>query len=92
MAENEPSHLCQESGKLKERLTESERQQETMSAPLFCVDQFTADANISFYTGLPNYSPSMAIFEFLNLGDNCENIRPRSSVTDVAEKILQLRL
>ena len=27
----------------------------------------------------------MAIFEYLNPGDNCENIRPRGSVTDVPE-------
>jgi len=56
-----------------------------MSARLFCVDRFTAEADISFYTRLPNYSTFMAIFDYLNPGDNCENIRPRSNVTDVPE-------
>ena len=84
-AENELNQLRHENRKLKERLAESERQKESMSARLFCVDRFTADADISFYTGLPNYSTFMAIFDYLNPGDNCENIRPRSNVTDVPE-------
>ena len=38
-----------------------------------------------FYTGLSSYTTFVAIFEYLNSGDNCENIRLRGSVTDVPE-------
>ena len=84
-AEIELNHLRYENSNLKERLAESERQLELMSAHLFCIDCFTADTDTNFYTGLPKYSTFMAIFEFLNPGDNCDNIRCRSSVTDVPE-------
>ena len=70
---------------MNEKLAECERQQQEISSRLFCVDRFTTDGDISFYTGLSSYATFMAIFQFLNPGDDCENIRPRSSVTDVPE-------
>lgn len=74
-----------ENTELNEKLAECERQQQEISSRLFCVDRFTTDGDISFYTGLSSYATFMAIFQFLNPGDDCENIRPRSSVTDVPE-------
>ena len=43
------------------------------------------EGDTSFYTGLSSYATFMAIFEYLNPGDNCANIRPRGSVIDVPE-------
>lgn len=34
-----------------------------------------SDENIAFYTGFPNYSTFLAIFEFLNTGEKGENVR-----------------
>ena len=84
-SEDEINNLCRENTELNEKLAECERQQQEISSRLFCVDRFTTDGDISFYTGLSSYATFMAIFQFLNPGDDCENIRPRSSVTDVPE-------
>ncbi|XP_067050019.1 uncharacterized protein [Acropora muricata] len=84
-AESEINNLRHENTELNEKLAECERQQKEMSSRLFCVDCFTTDGDISFYTGLSSYATFMAIFEYLNPGDNCSNIRPRGSVTDVPE-------
>lgn len=83
--ESEINNLRRENTELNEKLTDFERQQKEMSSRLFCVDRFTTDGDISFYTGMSSYATFMAIFEYLNPGDNCENIRPRGSVTDVPE-------
>lgn len=84
-AESEINNLRRENIELNEKLAECERQQKEMSSRLFCVDRFTTDGDISFYTGLSSYATFMAIFEYLNPGDNCANIRPRGSVIDVPE-------
>ena len=84
-AESEINNLRRENIELNEKLAECERQQREMSSRLFCVDRFTADGDISFYTGLSSYATFEAIFEYLNPGDNCSNIRLRGSVTDVPE-------
>ena len=84
-AKSEINNLRRENTELNEKLAECERQQKEMSSRLFCVDRFTTDGDISFYTGLSSYATFMAIFEYLNPGDNCSNIRPRGSVTDVPE-------
>ena len=84
-AESEMNNLRRENIELNEKLAECERQQKELSSRLFCVDRFTTDGDISFYTGLSSYVTFMAIFEYLNLGDNCANICPRGSVTDVRE-------
>ena len=84
-AESEINNLRHENTELNEKLAECECQQKEMSSGLFCVDCFTADRDISFYTDLSSYATFMAIFEYLNPGDNCSNIRPRGSVTDVPE-------
>ena len=81
--ESEINNLRRENTELNEKLTDFERQQKEMSSRLFCVDRFMTDGDISFYTGMSSYATFMAIFEYLNPGDNCENIRLRGSVTDV---------
>ena len=84
-AKSEINNLRRENTELNEKLAECERQQKEMSSRLFCVDRFTTDGDISFYTGLSSYATFMAVFEYLNPGDNCSNIRPRGSVRDVPE-------
>ena len=84
-AESEINNLRRKNIELNDKLAECERQQKEMSSRLFCVNRFTTDGDISFYTGLSSYATFMAIFEYLNPGDNCANIRPRASVTDVPE-------
>ena len=53
-----------------------------MSSRLFCVDCLLTDGDICFYPGLSNYATSMAIFEYQNPGDSCENISTRGSVRE----------
>ncbi|XP_044176092.1 uncharacterized protein LOC122959097 [Acropora millepora] len=84
-SEDEINNLRRENTELNEKLAECERQQQEISSRLFCVNCFTTDGDISFYTGLSSYATFMAIFQFLNPGDDCENVHPRSSVTDVPE-------
>ena len=78
-AQLELTSLCLENTELKRKLAESVSQQEEISSRSFSLDRFKSDANISLYTGLPNYATFTAIYEFLNPGEDCENIRPRSS-------------
>jgi len=75
----------QENTDLKKKLDEAEKQHEVISAWLFSLERFTSDADINFYTGLPNYATFLALFNFLNTGEDRENIRPRSTLKDVAE-------
>ncbi len=56
---------------------------ESLQSLIFTLDRFKADENISFYTGFPNFEAFMAIFRFLNVGDNGENIRYSSNKQDV---------
>lgn len=85
IAQQELTSLRLENTELKRKLAESTSQQEAMSSRIFCLDRLKSDADISFYTGLPNYSTFTAIYEFFNPGEDCENIRPRSS-SDVPEE------
>ena len=48
--ESEINNLRRENTELNEKLTDFERQQKEMSSRLFCVDRFTTDGDISFYT------------------------------------------
>ena len=83
--EQELLKLRQENTELKKKLDEAEKQHEAISARLFSLEGFTSDADINFYTGLPNYATFRALFNFLNPGEDGENIRPRSTLKDVPE-------
>ena len=83
--EEEVLKLRQENTELKKKLDELEKQNEAISAQLFSLERFTSDADINFYTGLANYATFLALFNFLNPGENGENIRPRSTLKDVPE-------
>lgn len=85
IAQQKPTSLQLENTELKRKLAESTSQQMAMSSHIFCLDRFKSDADISFYTGLPNYSTFTAIYEFFNPGEDCENTHPRSS-SDVPEE------
>ena len=77
--------LRQENNDLKKKLDGAEKQHEVILARLFSLERFTSDADISFYTGLPNYATFLALLNFFNPGEDGENIRPRSTLKDVAE-------
>ena len=83
--EQELLKLRQENTELTKKLDEAEKQHEAISARLFSLERFTSDAGINFYTGLPNYATFRALFNFLNPGEDGENVRPRSTLKDVPE-------
>ena len=56
---------------------------ESLQSIIFALDRFKTDENISFYTGFPNFEAFMAVFRFLNVGENGENIRYSSNKQDV---------
>ena len=68
--EKELLKLRQENTDLKKKLDEDEKQHEVISARLCSLKRFTSDADINFYTGLPNYA---TLFNFLNIGEDREN-------------------
>ena len=83
--EQELAKIRQENNELREKLAMIERQLETIYSWLFCLDRQKLDTDINFYTVFPNYATFLAMFEFLNPGVEGEDIRPRSSLTDVLE-------
>lgn len=78
--------LENENQSLKDKMAALTSKNSAMSSKLFHFDRFTRDEDVSFYTGFPNRDTLFAIFEFLDPGINCENIRPReknnTEVTD----------
>ena len=71
--EQELLKLRQENTDLKKKLDEGEKQHEVISARLFSLERFTLDADINFHTGLPNYVTFLALFDFLNPGEDGKN-------------------
>ena len=84
-AEKDLSSLRKKNDELERKITENEQHQETMSSRIFSLDRFKSDADVNFYTGLPNYATLISIFEFLNPREDCENICSRIS-SDVPEE------
>ena len=68
-AEKEFSSLRKKNDELDRKITENEQHQETMSSRLFSLDRFKSDADVNFYTGLPNYATLISIFEFLRIAE-----------------------
>ena len=58
-----------------------------MPSPLFSLDRFKSDADVNFILAFP-IMPLISIFEFLNPGEDCENIRSRIG-SDVAEEFAE---
>ena len=83
--EEEKLKLRQQNTELKKKLDELEKQNEAISARLFSLERFPSDADINFYTGLANYATFLALRNFLNPGENGENIRQGSTLKDVPE-------
>ena len=77
--------LRKKNEELERKIIENEQHQKTLSSRLFSLDRFKSNADVNFYTGLPNYATLISIFEFLNPGEDCENIRSRMS-SDVPEE------
>ena len=70
----------------KEHLAERERELHALFSCHFCFTNLQKDSDINVYTVLPNLATFMAIFEFLDPGESCENIWPREKhLTDVPE-------
>ena len=84
-SEKELAILRKKNEELERKFIENEQHRETLSSRLFSLDRFKSNADVNFYTGLPNYATLISIFEFLNPGEDCENIRSRIS-SDVPEE------
>ena len=55
------SSLRKKNDELDRKITENQQHQETMSSRLFSLDRFKSDADVNFYTGLPNYATVISI-------------------------------
>ena len=84
-AQQELTSLRLENSELKRKLAKSASQQEEISSRLFSLDRFTSDTDISFLYGSSKLCYFHGHYEFLNPGEDCENIRSRSS-PDVPEE------
>ena len=84
-SEKELAILQKRNKELERKITENEQHHEAMSSRLFCLDRFKFYTHVNFYTGLPNYATLITSFEFLNPGEDCENIRSRIS-SDIPEE------
>ena len=75
------SEIYHENKKTNQTLIDSEKEVEqfhqeleNLQSTIFTLYRFKSNENISFYTGFPNFEAFMAIFKFLNVGENEENI------------------
>ena len=85
-AQKKIEELEQELLKLRLENTKLKKKLDAAIYPrLFSLERFTSNADINFYTGLPNYATFLALFNFLNPGEHGENIRSRSTLKDVPE-------
>ena len=55
--------LRKKNEELERKIIENEQHQETLSSRLFSLDRFKSNADVNFYTGLPNYATLISIFE-----------------------------
>lgn len=52
-----------------------EEKNKALQSNVFSLSRFTSDEAMLFYTGFTNYKAFLASFEYLNPGDNGENVR-----------------
>ncbi|XP_068743411.1 uncharacterized protein [Montipora capricornis] len=60
---------------LEKAVSELEDKNEALQSNVFSLSRFTSDEAMLFYTGFPNYRVFLASFEYLDPGDNGENVR-----------------
>ena len=61
--------------KLKEKVVDLERKYEKREERLFSFKNIASnDSLVAFYTGFPNYQTMMAVYDFLDPGEQGENI------------------
>ena len=61
--------------KLKEKVVDLERKYEKREERLFFFKNIASnDSLVAFYTGFPNYQTMMAVYDFLDSGEQGENI------------------
>ncbi|XP_067038652.1 uncharacterized protein [Acropora muricata] len=60
---------------LEKAVSELEDKNQALQSNVFSLSRFTSDEAILFYTGFPNYKVFLASFEYLDPGDNGENVR-----------------
>ena len=60
---------------LEKAVSELEDKNQALQSNVFSLSRFTSDEAMLFYTGFPNYKVFLASFEYLDLGDNGENVR-----------------
>lgn len=60
---------------LRKQVKTLEFQVKAAESHVFKIENFTSDKDITLYTGFPNLETLKAVFDFLNPGTNCENIR-----------------
>ena len=60
---------------LEKAISELEVENQTLQSNVFSLSRFTSDEAMLFYTGFPSYKLFLASFEYLDPGDNGENVR-----------------
>ena len=60
---------------LEKAVSELEDKNQALQSNVFSLSRFTSDEAMLFYTGFPNYKVFLASFEYLDPGDNGENVR-----------------
>ena len=60
---------------LEKTVSDLEDKNQALQSNVFSLSRFTSDEAMLFYTGFPNYKAFLASFEYLDPGDNGENVR-----------------
>ena len=60
---------------LVKKVSDLEDKIEALQSNIFLLNRVTSDEAMLFYTGFPNYKAFLATFEYLNPGNNGENVR-----------------